>query len=201
MISRRLRRHTHQEARQRAQRRIASVGHVNPRIGGIAMELTGHTILITGGSAGIGLAFAQKFIELGNEVIVTGRRQSKLDEVKALCPELHTIQSDVSDPSAVAALAAEVTRRFPKVGVVMNNGGVLVARNLRTPSSDLAELTNEVETNVNGMIRMTSALVDLIATNKGTIINVSSAVAFAPLTSAPIYSASQAAVHSYTTSL
>ena len=79
------------------------------------MKLTGHTILITGGSAGIGLAFALKFIELGNEVIVTGRRQSKLDEVKRLQPKVHTIQSDVADPAAIAALAAEVKRRFPMV--------------------------------------------------------------------------------------
>ena len=165
------------------------------------MELTGHIILITGGSAGIGLAVAQKFIELGNEVIVTGRRQSKLDEVKALHPKLHTIQSDVADPAAIAALAADVKRRFPKLDVLMNNAGVFNMRNLRAPSSDLAGLTTEIEINVNGMIRMTSALVDLIAANKGTIINVSSALAFVPLTSAPIYSASKAAIHSYTTSL
>ena len=63
------------------------------------MKLTGRTILITGGSAGIGLAFALKFLELGNEVIVTGRRQAVLDQVKAKYPELHTIQSDVADPA------------------------------------------------------------------------------------------------------
>jgi hypothetical protein len=64
----------------------------------IPMKLTGRTILITGGSAGIGLAFALKFLSLSNEVIVTGRRQSVLDEVKAKYPKLHTIQSDVADP-------------------------------------------------------------------------------------------------------
>src|SRR5262245_38100133 len=165
------------------------------------MELTNHTILITGGSAGIGLAFAQKFIELGNEVIVTGRRRSKLDEVKALHPKLHTIQSDVADPAAVAALAAEVRRRFPRLDVLMNNAGVFVRRNLRAPSSDLAELTTEIDINFSGLVRMTSALVDLIAANKGTIINVSSALAFVPLTAAPIYCATKAAIHSYTTSL
>ena len=64
------------------------------------MNLSGRTILITGGSAGIGLAFALKFVELGNTVIVTGRRESVLDEVKKKHPKLHTIQSDVADPSA-----------------------------------------------------------------------------------------------------
>ncbi len=165
------------------------------------MKLTGHTILITGGSAGIGLAFALKFIELGNEVIVTGRRQSKLDEGKRLQPKLHTIQSDVADPAAIAALAAEVKRRFPKLDVLMNNAGLFVMRNLGAPSSELIGLTSEVDTNLSGMIRMTSSLVELLAANKGTIINVSSALAFVPMTAAPIYSATKAAIHSYTTSL
>ena len=69
------------------------------------MKLTGRTILITGGSAGIGLAFALKFLELGNEVIVTGRRQAVLNQVKSKYPKLHTIQSDVADPAQIAALA------------------------------------------------------------------------------------------------
>jgi len=67
------------------------------------MNLTGRTILITGGSSGIGLAFALKFAELGNKVIVTGRRRAVLDEVKAKYPKLHTIQSDVADPAQIAA--------------------------------------------------------------------------------------------------
>ena len=76
------------------------------------MKLTGRTILITGGSAGIGLAFALKFLELGNQVIVTGRRQEVLDEVKAEHPMLHTIQSDVADSAQIAALAARVKTRL-----------------------------------------------------------------------------------------
>ena len=78
------------------------------------MNLTGRTILITGGSAGIGLAFALKFVELGNEVIVTGRRKAVLDEVKSKYPKLHTIQSDVADPAQIAALAARVKVGFPQ---------------------------------------------------------------------------------------
>lgn len=165
------------------------------------MKLSGHTILITGGSAGIGLAFAVKFLELGNEVIVTGRRRSKLDEVKAKYPKLHTIASDVSDAPMVAALAAEVKERFPKLDVLMNNAGVMVNRNLGVPDANLAALTSEIDSNVNGTIRTTSALIDVIKANKGTIINVSSGLAFVPLTSAPIYCATKAAIHSYTTSL
>jgi uncharacterized oxidoreductase len=71
----------------------------------IAMKLADRTILITGGSAGIGLAFALKFLELGYHAIMTGRRESVLDELNASYPKLHTIQSDVTDPAQIAALA------------------------------------------------------------------------------------------------
>ncbi len=165
------------------------------------MKLTGRTILITGGSAGIGLAFALKFLELGNEVIVTGRRQPVLDALKAQHPKLHTIQSDVADPAQIATLAARVKAAFPKLDVLMNNAGVGVSRNISGGSNDLLDLTNEVDINFSGVVRMTSALVDLITSNRGTIINVSSGLAFVPLPSNPIYSATKAAVHSYTQSL
>jgi len=165
------------------------------------MKLTGRTILITGGSAGIGLAFALKFLELGNQVIVTGRRQSLLDEVKAKHPKLHTIQSDVADPAQIAALTARVKLDFPKLDVLMNNAGIMLSKNLKVPATDLAGLTEEIDVNIGGVIRMTSAFIDLLTANKGTVINVSSALAFVPVPAVPIYSATKAAIHSYTQSL
>jgi uncharacterized oxidoreductase len=165
------------------------------------MKLTGRTILITGGSAGIGLAFALKFKELGNEVVVTGRRKAVLDEVKAKHPTLQTIQSDVADPAQIAALAARVKTEFPKLDVLMNNAGIFLNKNLTAPASDLGGLMLEMNINVGGVVRMTSAFMDILTTNKGTLINVSSALAFVPLPSAPIYCATKAAIHSYTQSL
>lgn len=165
------------------------------------MRLTGRTILVTGGSAGIGLAFARKFLELGNEVIVTGRRQAALDAVKAQHPNLHTIQSDSADPAEIAALAARLKSDFPKLDVLMNNAGVAVSENLTTPADDLAALMAQMEINVGGVIRTTSALIDILTANRGTVINVSSALAFVPVPAMAIYSASKAAVHSYTQSL
>ena len=165
------------------------------------MKLNGRTILITGGSTGIGLAFALKFLELGNEVIVNGRRQAVLDQVKAKHPKLHTIQSDVADPAQIAALAARVKSDFPKLDVLMNNAGIMLYKNLRAPAADLAGLMAEMNVNVGGVITTTSAFMDLLRANKGTVINTSSALAFVPLPSAPIYSATKAAIHSYTQSL
>src|SRR6187551_1857853 len=117
------------------------------------MRLTGRTILVTGGSAGIGLAFARGFLEFGNEVIITGRRQAALDAVKARHPKLHTIQSDVADPGQIATLAARVRTEFPKLDVLFNNAGLAFAKNLRVTEGDLAALMTEVEINVGGVIR------------------------------------------------
>ncbi|SRR6266567_9110987 len=116
------------------------------------MKLTHRTILITGGSAGIGLTFALKFLELGNEVIVTGRRQSVLDELKKNYPKLHTIKSDVADAAQVAALARRVKADYPKLDVLMNNAGIMLHRNLQVPATDLDGLTTEVDANLSGLI-------------------------------------------------
>lgn len=165
------------------------------------MNLSGCTILITGGSAGIGLEFALKFLELGNEVIVTGRRQSVLDELKQKHPKLHTIQSDAADPAQITALAARVKAEFPALNVLMNNAGVMLYKNLALPTDDLAALMTEINVNVGGVIRTTSALIELLIANRGTVINMSSALAFVPSPCIPIYCASKAAIHSYTQSL
>lgn len=165
------------------------------------MKLSNRTILITGGSGGIGLAFALKFIELGNEVIVTGRRQAVLDLVKAKYPRIHTIRSDVANPTEIAALAARMKADFPKLDVLVNNAGISRYRNLATSAANLDELMVEVNINVGGVLRMTSAFIDILAANKGTLINVSSGLAFVPLPCLPIYCATKAAIHSYTQSL
>ena len=98
----------------------------------------------------------------------------------------------------IAALAARVKRDFPKMDVLMNNAGVGVSKNLKAPVDDLAGLLTEMDINVGGVVRMTSALIDILTANKGTVINVSSVLAFAPVPAMPIYSATKAAVHSYT---
>jgi len=165
------------------------------------MKLSDRTILITGGSAGIGLAFALKFLELGNVVIVTGRRQAVLDELKAKHPKLQTIQSDVSDPEQVMALASRVKADYPALDVLMNNAGIMLYKNLKSRAAKLDDLMTEMNVNFGGVVRMTSALVDTLTANRGTVINVSSALAFVPLPSAPLYCATKAAIHSYTQSL
>ena len=121
--------------------------------------------------------------------------------MKAKYPKLHTIQSDVADPAQIAALAARVKSDFPKLDVLMNNAGIMLYKNLKAPAADLTGLMAEMNVNVGGVITTTSAFIDILRANKGTVINTSSALAFVPLPSAPIYSATKAAIHSYTQSL
>ena len=165
------------------------------------MELSGNTILITGGSSGIGLALAQKFVELDNRVIITGRNPNKLAAAKASLPSIETVQSDAADPKAIQALASQIAEQHPEFNVLVNNAGVMAHRNLTAPARDLTEMTMELDINLAGPIRLVSAFVAMLKANHGTIINVSSGLAFVPLHSAPIYCATKAAMHSYSVSL
>jgi len=168
------------------------------------MNLSGNTILITGGSAGIGLALAKKFVELGNKVIVTGRNEAKLAATKEATPSLETYACDVSDVQAISALAGKIAEDFPALNVLVNNAGIYVGRNLTTSAKGpqgLAELSREVDININGTVQTTSAFVDLLKKNQGTVINVSSGLAFVPMMAAPLYCATKAFIHSYTTTL
>jgi uncharacterized oxidoreductase len=166
------------------------------------MNLSGNTILITGGTSGIGFELASQLLKLGNTVIVTGRDQSKLDEAREKLPGLHAIQSDVSDPEAIRRLFDAVIKDFPKLNVLVNNAGIMREINLQKSNSGLQDITREIETNLAGPVRMVATFLPQLRTQENAaIVNVSSGLAFVPLPTAPIYSATKAAVHSFTQSL
>lgn len=165
------------------------------------MKLDGNTILITGGGSGIGLAMAKEFVGLGNKVIITGRNADKLEAARKETPALESFQSDAADPEALRVLATHIKDHFPEMNVLVNNAGVFVPRNHTGPTDDLVGLTAELDINLAGPIRMVSVLIDQLKANRGTIINVSSGLAFVPLQLSPIYCATKAAVHSYTMTL
>jgi uncharacterized oxidoreductase len=167
-----------------------------------SMRLSGNTILITGGTSGIGLELATRFAAMDNTVIITGRNQAKLDDVSTKLPGVHAIQSDVSDPTAITALYDYVTGRFPHLNVLINNAGIMRKINLHGFRSDLQELTREIEINLDGPIRTTvQFLPQLKAQKAAAVVNVSSGLAFVPLAISPIYCATKAAIHSFTQSL
>ncbi len=166
------------------------------------MKVSDNTILITGGTSGIGFELATRLLALGNTVIVTGRSQSNLDAARKKIPGIHAIQSDVSDPAAIASLYQRVVVEFPSLNVLINNAGIMRKINLHTFGSDLQDLTREVEINLNGSIRMVMQFLPQLKMQKrAAIVNVSSGLAFVPLASSPVYCAAKAAIHSFTQSL
>lgn len=162
------------------------------------MKMTGRTVLITGGTSGIGLELARQLIARGNTVIVTGRSLAKLEAAQEAVPELHVFQSDVSDPSSVESLYNAVSDLFPMLDTLVNNAGAM--RNIKLDRQhQLNDLTTEVDGNLKGPMWMVQAFLPLLLRQKhGLIVNVSSGLAFIPFPAAPIYSASKAAVHAYT---
>jgi uncharacterized oxidoreductase len=166
------------------------------------VKLTGNTVLITGGSSGIGFELASQLIKLENKVIVTGRNQELLAATGQSLPGVHTIQSDVSDPMAIAELYRQVTADFDDLNVLINNAGVMRNIDLQNCGSDLVDITREIDINLSGSIRMiTQFLPHLKNQPSAAIVNVSSGLAFVPFTISPVYSATKAALHSFTQTL
>lgn len=166
------------------------------------MNASGNTILITGGGSGIGRALAREFHAAGNKVIVAGRREQALDETIAGYPGMAKLRLDIDDKRNIAAFAATVTAEFPTLNVLINNAGVMRPEDLTAPEVDLADAEATVVTNLLGPIRLTAALLPHLRKQpNAAIVNVSSGLAFVPLASTPTYSATKAALHSYTVSL
>lgn len=166
------------------------------------MNPSGNTILITGGGSGIGRGLAEALHKLGNQVIVSGRRQSALDQTTGANPGMQSLLLDIAEPGSVRSFAADVIEKFPALNVLINNAGIMRAEKLLEPPEDLADAEAIVATNLLGPIRLTAALLPLL--NKqpsATIVNVSSGLAFVPLALTPTYCATKAAIHSYTQSL
>ena len=166
------------------------------------MKTIQNTILITGGTSGIGLELAVQLQALGNTVIITGRDQSKLERIKRDHPCLHVVASDVSDSQAISSLYERVIREFPSLNILINNAGIMRKINLQDKGADLKDISREIETNLMGPIRMSKQfLPHLKAQPEAAIVNVSSGLAFSPFPISPIYSAAKAGLHAFTTAL
>src|SRR5258706_5015317 len=118
------------------------------------MNMKGNTILVTGGTSGIGLELARELEKLGNVVVVTGRNAEKLAKVQKENPGLKTFRSDVSEVKEIEALHAALSRDFPELNVIVNNAGTMRTINLHKEGESLEELTREIEINLMGPIRM-----------------------------------------------
>lgn len=167
------------------------------------MKTSQNTVLLIGGTAGIGLEIAKQLTALDNHVIITGRNQERLDAAAASLQNVTTILSDVSKAEDVDQLVARIKVDFPQLNIVINNAGRAILYNLADPNQDaFANAEDEMLTNYLSIIRINQKLLPVLkAQRESAIVNVSSIVAYVPGVTLPTYAASKAALHSYSTSL
>jgi uncharacterized oxidoreductase len=164
------------------------------------MKLTGNTIFITGGGSGIGRGLAEALHKLGNQVIISGRRAERLQATIDANPGMQAVALDITDPADIKAVAAKLIADHPGLNVLINNAGIMLPDGADGPVDDEL-LSATVETNLLGPIRMTSALIEHLKTRDGAVVaNITSVLGFVPMAIAAVYSATKAAMHSYTLS-
>ncbi len=167
------------------------------------MQMYANTIFITGATSGIGKGLAEAFYNLGNQVIISGRREDRLQDICAANPGMRHFVLDVRDLGAIRTVARKVVTEFPSLNCVFNNAGVQRRLEL-APGTSLDEdgLRDEINTNVLGLIGVAAEFIPhLTQQSNAVLLNVSSGLAFVPLARFPVYCATKAAVHSFTISL
>ncbi|ANI89668.1 short-chain dehydrogenase [Arachidicoccus ginsenosidimutans] len=166
------------------------------------MELSDSTILITGGTSGIGLEFAKQLLLQGAKIIVTARDIAKLNQTKKQFSQINIIQSDINNLKDIEQLYEQVTQQFPGLNIIINNAGIMQNADLQNPHLDLENCTREIETNFAGTVRMIHQFLPHLQTKKSSaIINISSGLAFIPFTVSPIYCGTKAGIHIYSQAL
>lgn len=166
------------------------------------MKTTNNTVLITGGSAGIGFEIAKILSEKGNEVIITGRNPERLQQAVGQLKNVTGIACDVTKEEEVNQLVDKLNTDFPKLNIVINNAGQAYAYNLSESVNTFQKASDEMLTNYLSIIRINEKLFPLLREQQeSAIVNVSSVVALVPSQAAPTYAASKAALHAYTQTL
>ncbi len=166
------------------------------------MKQSKQIVLITGGSSGIGLALAKKFMENNNTVIITGRNLSKLEAVQKEFPKIQIFQSDVTDDADVRMLADDIQEKFGGIDILINNAGVMNLVDAGNESNDLQKQMQEIEINYNSPIRLLHYFLPQLKKSKNAVlVNTSSGLGYVPFAQAPVYSGTKSALHFWTKSI
>ncbi len=166
------------------------------------MAFTNRTILITGGNSGIGQALAQALLAKGNRIIITGRNAATLKETCDNHPEMTGYVLDVTDTAALSAFATKVVVQHPDLDTVILNAGIMEGENYTADPVSLDVANRTIATNLTSPIQLAAALLPHLQRQpKAALITVSSGLAFVPKANNPVYSATKAAIHSWTQSL
>jgi uncharacterized oxidoreductase len=162
------------------------------------MRLSNRTVLVTGGTGGIGLGIAEAFHRSGSKVIVCGRDRNKLSAVGKKFPAITTLVCDVGDVRQRENLAAEVLRRFPDLDILVNNAGIQRYIDLKKGYEELKSGEDEIAINFVSTVELTALFIrHLMSRPTAAVINVSSGLGFMPMLHTPVYSATKAAIHTY----
>ena len=162
------------------------------------MKLTGNTILITGGTSGIGRDLAEALHAKGNKVVIAGRRQKLLDEVTGRNPGMVGMAVDLSDSAAVARFAEDVKRQFPALNVLINNAGIAGLEDYTADTIDTSRAVATIQTNITSVVQLSAALLPTLRSQpQATLMVTTSGLAFVPYPPGPVYSATKAFMHNW----
>lgn len=166
------------------------------------MEVSNNTILLTGGTSGIGLELLRQFYASGNKLVVASRNPEKLNKLHTEFPKVSTVVCDLADPKSVRKLLEHCLNTYPEINILINNAGIQYNYNLLDEEDGFHKIAREIRVNFTSPMQLTYGLLPQLHTKeKAAIINVSSALAFHPKKSAPVYCASKAALHNVSKSL
>lgn len=166
------------------------------------MKRSGHTILITGGASGIGLALAERFINNDNKVIIVGRNEQKLNQLKLKYSNITTYACDIGIDEQLNVLVEQLYDNHPDLNMVINNAGIQYNFSFMDQADQSDQIVEEIAINLTAPIKLISKLLPLLVrSEQSAIINVSSGLGFVPKKTAPVYCATKAGLHIFTKAL
>ena len=166
------------------------------------MKLTANTILITGGSSGIGYELTKQFYQLGNKLIITGRNEDRLNKVKLEFPEIHVFRGDISKPTDLDSILLYLEQEHKDLNVIINNAGIQYNYEFMDTQDIIHKINYEVQVNLIGPMKLIALCLPLLERqNHSAIVNISSGLGLVPKRSAPVYCGTKAGLHIFTKAL